>query len=90
MRDSNATFINYGDSTKANVQVYSETVVAEGDQIFFDKTFGSLTAGTLTPVLGTPTTKTFYISTGDTAYGGAKSGSDFTQPRTIKRQHIWF
>ena len=81
LRDSNATFINYGDSTKANVQVYSETVVAEGDQVFFDKTFGSLTAGTLTPVLGTPTTKTFYISTGDTAYGGAKSGSDFTQPR---------
>ena len=81
LRDTNATFINYGDSTKANVQVYSTQIVAEGDEVFFDKTFGSLTAGTLTPVLGAPTTNTFYITTGDTAYGGAKSGSNFTQPR---------
>ena len=87
LRDSNATFINYGDSTRANVQVYSDTTVAESDQLFFDKTFGSLTAGTITTVLGTPTTKTFYITTGDTAYGGAKSGSDFTQPRFGKFNH---
>ena len=87
LRDSNATFINYGDSTKANVQVYSHTVVQAGTQIFFDKTLGSLTAGTLTSVLGTPTTKTFYISTGDTAYGGTQSAGNFTQPRFGKFNH---
>ena len=87
LRDSNATFINYGDSTKANVQIYSDTVVQAGSQIFFDKTLGSLSAGTITNVLGTPTTKTFYISTGDTAYGGTQSSGDFTQPRYGKFNH---
>ena len=87
LRDSNATFINYGDSTKANVQVYSDTVVQAGTQVFFDKTLGSLAQGSLTSVIGTPTTKTFYISTGDTAYGGTQSAGNFTQPRFGKFNH---
>ena len=84
LRNSNATFINYGDSTKANVQLYSPTQLQENDTIFFDKTLGSLSSGTITNVLGTPTTNTFYISTGDTAYGGSQASGNFTQPRLGK------
>ena len=83
--ENNATFINYGDSTLANVQIYSEDkTVTAGANVFFDKTLGSLSAGTVTAVLGTPDTKTFYISTGDTGYGGTQSGGNFTQPRQGK------
>ena len=85
LKDTNATFINYGDSALTNVQVYSDQLtVTAGANVFFDKALGSLAAGTITSVLGTPDTKTFYISTGDTGYGGVKSAGNFTQSRNGK------
>ena len=85
LQDTNATFINYGDSTKTNVQLYSEQLsVTAGADLFFDKALGSLASGTITSVVGTPDTKTFYIATGDTGYGGVKSAGNFTQPRNGK------
>ena len=83
---NNGTFINYGSTLSDNlVQVYSEDKrLTASANIFFDKTIGTLTAGTPTQVVGTPDTKTFFINTGVQAYGGQKSGSDFTQPRQGK------
>ena len=83
---NNGTFINYGSNLSANVvQLYSEDKqVQAGANVFFDKTIGTLTAGTPTQVVGTPDTKTFFINTGVQAYGGQQSGSNFTQPRNGK------
>ena len=37
-----------------------DKTLTAGANVFFDKTLGSLTAGTVTPVIGTPDTKTFF------------------------------
>ena len=86
--DTNATFINYGGNVSANVvQIYTETRpdMAELSNVFFDKTIGTITAGTPTQVVGTPDTKTFFINTGVSGYGGRVDGNgNFDQPRNGK------
>ena len=83
---NNGTIINYGANLSANVvQIYSEDKqVSAGANVFFDKTIGTIPAGTPTQVVGTPDLNTFFINAGVQAYGGQQSSGNFTQPRTGK------